>query len=107
MTPQEKDNILRGSGDGMMRHLALLIALLVSGTALADSSSVTGTGSLSASASIDFRIRIPPKCWIDDEGNIQNNFGRHSKYICQLDDDDDQGEDEMLVSDGYLTIASP
>ena len=86
--------------------VAIVMALTVISDAKADSSFATGSGSLSASASIDFRIIIPPKCWIDDEGNIQTNFGRNSKYRCQLDDD--QGEDEnRLVSNGTLTISAP
>ena len=90
-----------------MRFLAALTFLIVllCVDVHAESSHTSGSGALSASASIDFRIIIPPKCWIDDEGNIQTNWRKSSGYKCDLEDE--QGEMQTDVQNGVLTLSNP
>jgi len=85
--------------------LSIVIWAIATSVVLAESSNVSGSGPLSASASIDFRIIIPPKCWIDDEGNIQTNWKKHSGYKCDLEDE--QGEMQKDVENGVLTLSNP
>ena len=77
--------------------MRLLIALLVLAPALgaAESTHVEGTGSLSASASIDFRIVIPPHCKREPDGSVTTNFSPESGWQY------DEGPD------GQLTLSKP
>ena len=73
----------------------LWILLLLPGLVCAQSSQVEGSGPLSASASIDIRIVIPPRCHRRPDGSIATNFGPSSGWQY------DEGEN------GVITLSNP
>lgn len=77
-------------------RLFLCILLWAGATAvLAESSEVSGSGPLSASASIDFRIIIPPRVDRMPDGALQPNFRESSGWQYN------EGEN------GVITLSNP
>ena len=76
-----------------MRLLGIL--LLLPGLVCAQGSQVEGSGPLSASASIDFRIVIPPRCHRRPDGSIEHNWKPNSGWQY------DEGEN------GVITLSNP
>ena len=75
--------------------LIIILLIIIPTLAKADSSDVSGSGSLSASASIDFRIVIPPKVTRREDGSLTDNFGDKPRW--------QYSEDE----NGVVTLSSP
>ena len=83
-----------------MRPLLLLLLIvflliIIPKLAEADSAHTSGSGSLAASVSIDFRIVIPPRVTRQADGTLIDNFGDKPRW--------QYSEDE----DGIVTLSSP